>query len=532
LLFLVIVQVCTLVTLDSASQRRKEGETDYFKRWLERDVVYIITDEEKEVFQKLTRPEEKEAFIEQFWKRRNPDPSSPVNEFKEEYYRRIVYANEHFAAGVEGWATDRGRTYIMFGPPKSVDRNPTGGVYVRSGAEGGGETMTYPYETWTYDYIEGIGSGIKLEFVDPSFTGEYRLARDPYEKDALLDKPSGGLTLAEEQGKVSKRARLDASFMGRGSYAQGNTWADMNRQPFEDLQRYFALRRPPELKFKDLQAVITSQITYRSADNSNVGFSYQYFYLDDGHCLVPICFAIRLADLTPKTNDSGNRFVKIDIYSKVTDISQRVQYEFEDSMSQNVDDGNKNSLCLYEKKLPLKPGRYKLTTILKDENSSRLTVLEESLHVPEIAAANLALSSIDILSGFRKLESDLSLTEPFVMPGGVKAYPYFRGMFSRNELQSLGIHFEVYHCAFAKDTGLPQIGASFKLYNKNGDLLLSEQLPRASLRLVDTRVVALHKIDLTKLPPGSYQLQATAYDAVRNQEVVQSVKFSITDPAS
>ena len=88
-------------------QKSDEG-LDYYKRWLERDVVYIITPEERDTFMKLSTPEEKERFVEQFWLRRDLDPNTPENEFREEHFRRIAYANEHFHSGVAGWRTDRG----------------------------------------------------------------------------------------------------------------------------------------------------------------------------------------------------------------------------------------------------------------------------------------------------------------------------------------------------------------------------------------------------------------------------------------
>ena len=109
---------------------QKEMESPY-KRWLSEEVPYIITDEERAAFKKLSTDDEREQFIEQFWERRNPNPGSPENEFKEEYYRRIAYANEHYASGIPGWKTDRGRIYITWGPPDEIDSHPSGGTYDR-----------------------------------------------------------------------------------------------------------------------------------------------------------------------------------------------------------------------------------------------------------------------------------------------------------------------------------------------------------------------------------------------------------------
>src|SRR6201984_2795048 len=185
----------------------KELDSQY-KKWLNEDVVYIITPEERSAFVHLQTNEEREQFIEQFWQRRNPAPDSPENTFKEEPYRRIAYPNEHFASGIPGWKTDRGRIYIMWGPADEVESHPTGGTYDRPMEEGGGSTSTYPWETWRWRYLEGIGENIIWEFVDPSGSGEYHLTMDPSEKDALLHVPGAGLSLLEEMGMASKTDRF------------------------------------------------------------------------------------------------------------------------------------------------------------------------------------------------------------------------------------------------------------------------------------------------------------------------------------
>src|SRR5215204_4003817 len=179
-----------------------------YKDWLDKDVTYIITDEERKAFKKLATDDERERFIEEFWRRRDPDPDTDENEFKEEYYERIAYANEHFSSGIPGWKTDRGRMYIVFGPPDQKESHPSGGSYDRPYYEGGGTTSTYPFEIWWYRYIEGVGSDVEVEFVDPTGSGEYRVARNPNEKDALLYTPNAGLTLSEQLGLTTKADRI------------------------------------------------------------------------------------------------------------------------------------------------------------------------------------------------------------------------------------------------------------------------------------------------------------------------------------
>src|SRR2546428_7923857 len=187
----------TLKELDSA-----------YRQSLTEDVTYIISPEERNAFLQLDTNEEREQFIEQFWLRRSSNPDLPENNFKEEHYRRIAYANEHFASGIPGWKTDRGRMYIMWGPADEVESHPTGGTYDRPMEEGGGSTSTYPWETWRWRYLEGIGENVIIEFVDPSGSGEYHMTMDPSEKDALLHVPGAGLRLMESMGMASKADRF------------------------------------------------------------------------------------------------------------------------------------------------------------------------------------------------------------------------------------------------------------------------------------------------------------------------------------
>ncbi len=152
-----------------------------WQKWLNEDVVYIISEEEKKAFERLTTDEERQYFVDQFWARRDPTPGTPENEFKEEHYRRMAYANDHWRGDLPGWKTDRGRIYIRYGPPDEIDAHPSGGLYHRPEPEGGGSVMTYPFEDWRYVHFENVGS-LDIEFVDVTSSGEFRMTLDQKEK--------------------------------------------------------------------------------------------------------------------------------------------------------------------------------------------------------------------------------------------------------------------------------------------------------------------------------------------------------------
>src|SRR6202046_216989 len=270
----------------------KELDSQY-KKWLNEDVVYIISPEERSAFVHLTTNEEREQFIEQFWQRRNPDPDSAENTFKEEHYRRIAYTNEHYASGIPGWKTDRGRIYIMWGPPDEIDSHPSGGSYDRPASEGGGETSTYPFEDWRYRYLEGIGENVEIECVDPTMSGEYKLTTDPSEKDALLNVPGAGLTELESLGLASKTSRFNNTDGTHMAAPMGMTPETM--QEFSRLELYSKIFQPPPVKLKDLEAVVTSRLV-----RDQVKFQYRtdFLRITSDTVLVPITIQIPTKQLS------------------------------------------------------------------------------------------------------------------------------------------------------------------------------------------------------------------------------------------
>src|SRR5216117_407923 len=231
-----------------ARSKQLEDSSKALRKWIDEDVSYIITNEERTAFKRLATDEEREQFIESFWLRRDPTPDSIDNEFKDDHYQRIAYSNEHFASGIAGWKTDRGRIYVMYGKPDEIESHPSGGTYDRPIEEGGGTTSTFPFEIWRYRYIEGIGNEVLLEFVDPSMSGEYRMTIDPSEKDALLHVPGAGLTFDEQFYGVDKAERLN-----RNGATIGNRLGATGRvNQFDRLQLMADIFKPPEIKYKDL----------------------------------------------------------------------------------------------------------------------------------------------------------------------------------------------------------------------------------------------------------------------------------------
>src|SRR6185437_10635031 len=369
----------------------KELNSQY-KKWLNEDVVYIISPEERRSFLQLQTNEEREQFIEAFWQRRNPDPDSPENTFKEEHYRRIAYANEHYASGIPGWKTDRGKIYIMWGPPDEVDSHPTGGQWDRPMDQGGGSTTTYPYEDWRYRYLEGMGENVELEFVDPTSTGEYHLTMDPSEKDALLRVPGAGLTLAESMGMASKNSRFnntDGTNMAEGQLG-GLSEKD---NEFTRLENYANIMKPPPVKFKDLEAVVTNRLV---RDQVKFDYRYDFVRITSDTVLVPITVQIPVRQLSFQEK-GGVDSATMDLFARVTSLSGRIVQTFEDTLRADFPSGQlQKSLStsrIYQKAVPLSPGLYRLDIVIKDVNSGNVGVVNTRLPVPRFQDDQLSASS-------------------------------------------------------------------------------------------------------------------------------------------
>ncbi|HMF55030.1 MAG TPA: GWxTD domain-containing protein, partial [Pyrinomonadaceae bacterium] len=377
----------------STRQRNERPEMNkHYRDWLENDVRYLISDDERNVFKKLRTDEEREQFIEAFWRRRDPNPDTDENEFREEYYERIAYANEHFASGVPGWRTDRGRIYITFGKPDEIESHPAGGPYERPYWEGGGSTSTYPFEIWFYRYIEGVGSGVEIEFVDPTGSGEYHIARSPQERDALLMVPGAGLTLAESLGLSSKTDRI----LGMGQWANGGeAYQRTQDQPFERLELLSRLSRPPAVKYNDLLSLSNTPVIEDNPLNFDV--RVDFFRQSDERVITAITIQMENHNLV--FQDSGGvQQAIVNIFGKITSVSGQRAGTFEDPVTTQATAEELASArerkSAYQKAVALTPGTYKVDVVVRDVNSGATGVRHLGFTVPRYNSEQLSTSTL------------------------------------------------------------------------------------------------------------------------------------------
>jgi GWxTD domain-containing protein len=501
---------------------RKELEGPY-RKWLGEDVVYIITDEERTAFKRLATDEEKENFIEQFWLRRDPTPDTAENEFKEEHYRRIAYANERYASGIPGWKTDRGRIYITFGPPDENESHPSGGSYERPIEEGGGTTSTFPFEKWRYRYIEGIGSDIIIEFVDPTMTGEYRMTMDPTEKDALLYVPGAGLTMMEQMGMASKTDRFnrtDGTHLGTG-----DSPLPQRMNQFERLEQFAKLQKPPVIKFKDLEAAINSTIKFNLLP---IKVRADFLKMTSSSIQTNITIQLEKKDLQFQQKEGISK-AAVNIYARITSMSRRVVNVFEDVVSIDVPaellEAATKGASIYQKSVPLPPGLYRLNVVVKDVIGGNMNNYEMALNVPRYDDEKLASSSIILADQIEKVPTKNIGNGQFVI-GASKVRPRLSESFRRDE--KLGIFFKLYNFEPDEKTNKPDATIDYEVV-KNGTnekiFEFSEELNTAA----SASEVTIEKLlPLSTLQPGSYTLKMKVTDRKRNQTLNPTATFTVT----
>jgi GWxTD domain-containing protein len=515
------------------SQLKKELDSQY-KKWLDEDVIYIISPEERHSFLQLSTNEEREQFIEAFWQRRNPDPDSAENTFKEEHYRRIAYANEHYASGIPGWKTDRGKIYIMWGPPDEVDAHPTGGNWDRPMDQGGGSTTTYPYEDWRYRYLEGTGLGenVELEFVDPTSTGEYHLTMDPSEKDALLMVPGAGLTMAESMGMADKSSRFtntDGTHMAENQSGEGGQSSSLNE--FSRLELYANIMKPPPVKFKDLEAVVTQRIV---RDQVKFDYHFDFLRITSDTVLVPITIQVPVRQLQFQEKD-GVDTANMNLFARVTSLSGRVVQTFEETLRTDFPasllQGSIGTSRIYQKAVPLSPGLYRLDIVIKDTNSGNVGVVNTRLAVPRFEDDQLSTSSLILADDIQRVSiKDIGLGQ-FVL-GDMKVRPRMDQAFTPED--RMGIFLQVYNLKVDDKTHKADASVEYRVLKEQGtEPLLKFNLPSDKVPDHGEEMTLANTITLGSLAPGKYKLQIAVTDNLAKQTITPTTDFTVKPlPAS
>jgi GWxTD domain-containing protein len=514
-----------------------------YKTWLDQDVSYIISDEERKAFKTLSNDEERDAFIENFWLRRNPNPDSPENEFREEHYRRIAYANEHYAAGKPGWKTDRGHIYISFGPADSIDSHPSGGSYQRPMDEGGGETSTFPFETWHYRYLEGIGENIDLEFVDSCQCGDYHFTIDRSEKDALLHVPGAGATQYEEMGQAKKADRFKGGLesLGTGPMSQGQESKQFDR--IELAAKIFA---PPPIKFKDLDAFM-SEHKLLTGPVFPFDVRTDFMKVTESTDLVPVTLQMKNRDITFVTKDGVARGV-VNILGKVTTITGKTVQTFEDTVEveqpSELLEKSLDHQSVYWKALPLMPGLYRLDIVIKDVNNpDHVGIYGRALNVPTYHDEKLGTSTLILADQMNSVSShsigsgNFVIGNTFIRPrvsSPTPSNPNPPVKFRRD--QQLSFWMQVYNLGIDEATKSNQATVTYQISKTvaatattaaSDTVVFEKQLDSKDLGSHSDQMTVENTLPMAGLEPGKYKVTIKVNDGISKQEIAQSAPFVV-----
>ena len=500
-----------------------------YKKWLDEDVRWIITDEEQKAFKLLSNDEERDQFIEAFWQRRDPTPDTIENEFKEEHYRRMAYANEHFAAGIPGWKTDRGRIYVMYGPADEIESHPSGGTYDRPMDEGGGTTSTFPFEDWRYRYLEGIGQEVIIEFVDTCMCGDYHMTMDRSEKDALLYTPNAGLTLYEQMGMASKSDRFTGGGLERLGAGPFNT--NNQAKQFDRLEQFYKLQKPPAVKFKDLEEVVSHKI---SVNLMPFDVRTDFVRVTGDTVLVPITIQVKNRDITFVNKDGVQRGT-VNIFGRVTTLTGKIVQTFEDTVQVDVPAEllpkvTENS-SVYWKALPLRPNLYRIDVAVKDVNGDRSGLWSSRLPVPSYDDDRLASSSLIVADTMQPVSTKEIGTGMFVI-GNTKIRPRVASAngkpvsFKRN--QKVYFWMQVYNLGMDDKTHKPSATVEYNVINAATNKAVIHTVESTDqMGNIGDQVTLEKPLSAASLDPGIYRIQIKVNDNISKQTVDPSATFAV-----
>ncbi len=519
-----------------SEKQKKENEKRFnqeisqtYKKWLNEDVRWIITPEERKAFMQLSNDEERDQFIEAFWQRRDPTPDTPENEYKDDYYARIAYANEHFSAGVPGWRTDRGRIYIIYGKPDEVESHPTGGSYNRPMDEGGGETTTFPFEDWRYRYIDGLGQNIIIEFVDTCMCNDYHMTMDKNEKDALRNIPGAGLTIYEQLGLMNQADR--AANTGGALLSTGPMATFEQSKQFDVLNQYFKMNQAPPVKFKDLEEIVSHKI---SVNLMPFEVRADFVRVTDDTVLVPVTVQVQNRDITFVNKDGVQRGT-VNIFGRLTTLGGRIAQTFEDTVQNDVPaellPKVAEGASVYSKAVPLRPGRYRLDVVVKDVNGDRTGSYSKGIVVPEFSEDRLASSSLIVADQMEQVPVKNVGTGMFVI-GTTKVRPRVSAsadkpaVFKRN--QKVNFWMQVYNLAVDQKTHKPSATVEYDIVNAATNKPIVHTVESTEkMGNIGDQMTLEKTLSASNLTPGTYRIEIKVSDNLSKQEVGPTATFAV-----
>lgn len=511
--FLVLLLLFVSFGLSTQKKLSPKDLPERYRKWLEEEVVYIITQKEKDVFLMLETDRERELFIEAFWKQRDPTPNTTENESKEEHYRRISYSNQWFGkeSPGPGWRTDMGRIYITLGEPRTIEKFEN-------------LTEVYPTIIWFYEGLAeyGLPNAFNVVFFKRSGIGEYELYSPiKFGPQHLLIHYTGDAT-----NYLSAFNELNNIEPSIASISLSLIPGELTHVPSPSMASEILISQMipsvPHEKVKDAYA--EKLLKYK--DIIEVDYSANYISNDslirvirDQSGLFFVHYLIEPQRLS--LEQVGNRYyTKLEVNGKISDGKGNLIFQYDRivpiEFNKDQIDNIKAKLFSFQDMIPLIEGNYKFDLLLKNSISKEFTSEETDLTVP--AADSLQMSPLTLANKLVKDSKYIGKNKPFLI-NNIQLVPSPRNDFCKEDI--LYLFFQIHGL---KDD-IQENGILEYSILREGKTVRSST---KKLREYPDKINFLEEFSLEDLPAAYYTAKVSLFDGNRKEILVERSNFYIS----
>ena len=514
----IICLLSLLILIFSSLDGGKKSAKDLplrFKKWLQEEVVYIITPKEKEVFLELETDRQRALFTEAFWKQRDPTPGTPENEFKTEHYRRIEYANKKFGVGSPkaGWRTDRGRIYIILGEPMSRDSYTS-------------QRELRDTEIWFYNDMTkyGLPLAFNVVFYRKGLGSDYELYSPNNDGPQAFFIQTQQLDPIDYLSHYERLMEINSTIAGVSlSLIPGETSLVSDRPSLSSDLLLQSINFVPQKTIKDLYA--EKFLKYKSI----VEVEYSINYIDSDHLIQAIkddsgLFFVHYI-ISPERLSVGqygnNYYSRFIVNGNVTDSEGKLIYQFEKEYSLNFSEDKIQSIShtpfQINDMFPLIPGNYNFSLLLKNTVSKEFASFEETIFIPEAFTAP-EISPLLLCYSSKEMGSGREVMRPFQIHRKL-LFTQPKNIFLSSETMS--IYFQI----FGLKEELKKTGKLVYSFLKGEETVKTYA---RDIREYSDPTNILEEVALSEFPAANYTIEVSLKDKSGQELVFRSQNFSVS----